>query len=73
MGKGKKVEAIDGVDSCKCDGCKRHQARFSFCDEHYEWFKFGLINKTGHKVMDFQKKHEHYSAYVEKQKTYKVA
>ena len=74
MSKSKKIEtAIEGVDSCKCAGCKKHQARFSFCDDHYEWFKFGLITKEGKKVMDFDKKLSHFEHYVEKQKTYKVA
>ena len=74
MGKGKKqVEEVVGVEGCKCAGCKKPQARFTFCGEHYEWFKFGLITKAGQKVPDFDKKIDHYTAHLEKMKTVKVA
>lgn len=75
MGKGKKPEvvAVGGAEACKCEGCKKPEARFTFCGEHYEWFKFGLITKLGKKVGDFDKKFEHFQAYQDKQKFYKVA
>jgi hypothetical protein len=74
MGKGKKPELeVVGAELCKCGGCKKTQARFSFCTEHYEWFKFGLISKAGARVSDFDKKFDHFTAYLEKQKHYKVA
>ena len=63
MGKNKKVEVVAGADLCKCSGCKKPEARFTFCGEHYEWFKFGLITKAGHKVSDFDKKWGHYEAH----------
>jgi hypothetical protein len=70
MGKGKKpVMEVVGAEGCKCGGCKKPQARFTFCDEHYEWFKFGLISKVGQKVPDFEKKYDHYVAYMARQKT----
>ena len=68
MSKGKKPEMVSsGVEVCKCDSCKKEQARFSFCGEHYEWFKFGLITKEGRKVMDFDKKFGHFTDYMAKQ------
>ncbi len=74
MGKGKKPEmTVVGAEHCKCNGCKKPESKFTFCDEHYEWFKFGLITKTGTRVSDFDKKQGHYMAHVERQKTYKVA
>lgn len=75
MGKGKKTEGMEVVGSshCKCEGCKKPEFRFTFCGEHYEWFKFGLITKQGKKVGDFERKHEHYQAYLDKQKIYKAA
>ena len=75
MGKGKKpeMEAVAGAEGCKCGGCKKPQSRFTFCSEHYEWFKFGLITKVGLKVADFDKKFDHYTAHLERMKTYKVA
>ena len=53
-----------GVDACKGQGCKKPQARCSFCDQHYEWFKFGLVNKEGKHVPDFDKKFDHRSMTV---------
>lgn len=74
MGKGKKPEAEGtGSESCKCEGCKRPQARFTFCSEHYEWFKFGLITKAGHRVVDFEKKFDHFTAHLERMKIQKAA
>ena len=74
MSKGKKPEQIaSGIDHCKCEGCKNTQSRFTFCDNHYEWFKFGLITKEGKKVGDFEKKWSHYEAYIERQKQYEAA
>lgn len=76
MGKGKKPEltvASSAVENCKSEGCKKPEAKFTFCAEHYEWFKFGLITKMGKKVGDFDKKIDHYHSYVAKQKSYKAA
>lgn len=74
MGKGKKPDVVvAGAEHCKCEGCKKPEARFTFCNEHYEWFKFGLITKMGKKVGDFDKKFDHFQSYQEKQKFYKVA
>ena len=74
MGKDKKPQITTSTfELCKCAGCKKTEARFTFCDEHYEWFKFGLIAKTGQKVSDFDKKFDHYMAYVAKQKSYQKA
>jgi hypothetical protein len=75
MGKDKKTEQVGMAfaQHCKCEGCKKTEAKFTFCNEHYEWFKFGLINKMGKKVPDFDKKFDHYQFFLEKQKAFKVA
>jgi len=74
MGKSKKDEVIvSGVEQCKCEGCKKPESQFTFCQDHYEWFKFGLITKHGKKVSDYDKKYEHFQSYQEKQRVYKVA
>lgn len=52
---------------CRGQGCKGKSDRFDFCAEHYEQFKFGLINKLGRQVPDFEKKWDHYEAYKAKQ------
>ncbi len=58
---------------CHSWGCKAHEKRFSFCEEHFEQFKFGLIKKTGEPVSDYEKKFEHYQAFQARQRAHKVA
>lgn len=41
---------------CKTEGCNKKSTRADFCEEHFEWFKAGLVNKEGKKVPDFDKK-----------------
>ena len=41
---------------CKAQGCNKKSDRMDFCNEHYEWFKFGLLTKMGEKPIDFDKK-----------------
>jgi len=55
--------AVTSEERCKSEGCKHAQARFTFCDQHYEWFKFGLVTKMGKKVSDFEKKFGHFQAH----------
>ena len=43
---------------CAVKECKKPPTLNSFCGEHYEWFKFGLITKLGEKPIDFDKKHQ---------------
>jgi hypothetical protein len=74
MSKAKKVDTtVVAEERCKSEGCKHAQARFTFCDEHYEWFKFGLITKVGKKVSDFEKKYTHYTAHFSKDTAKKAA
>jgi hypothetical protein len=65
MSKPKKPEGhgVAEINYCKCEGCKKTQARFTFCESHYDWFKFGLITKEGKKVSDFDKKWGHFEAH----------
>ena len=74
MSKIKKTETIVvAEDKCKADNCKSSQVRFTFCDEHYDWFKFGLINKSGKQVSDFEKKYGHFLSHETKTTHKKVA
>ena len=50
---------------CPVDGCGKKPERSAFCAEHFEWFKFGLINRKGEKPKDFDKK---YHSFMQKQK-----
>lgn len=71
-GKGK-PEAAVVVEKCIAHGCKDKEARFSFCTEHFDQYKFGLINKKGEPVSDYEKKLEHYQAYKLRVAAHKVA
>ncbi len=54
-------------------GCKHPAKRMEFCSEHYDWFKFGLIKKTGEPVSDFDKKLGHFQAHKSKKGSSRVA
>lgn len=43
---------------CAVDGCKSKPRRLHFCQEHFAWFKEGLITREGAKAKDFDKKHQ---------------
>lgn len=53
---------------CNATGCKQKDVRFSFCEEHFRQFKFGLITKSGAPAFDFEKKFEHYQRFLKAQK-----
>jgi hypothetical protein len=61
------------VESCIGEGCKTKVSLFGFCAEHYDQFKFGLINKKGKPVPDYEKKFDHYQAYKQSLGVRKVA
>lgn len=63
MGKKDKAPETTAKVHCTSEGCKSEGTRFAFCPEHFEQFKFGLINKHGKKVPDYEKKFDHYAAY----------
>lgn len=48
------------VDRCKAEGCKSKVARAGFCEEHFVWFKEGLVTADGHLAKDFEKKYQHF-------------
>ncbi|MBL7716905.1 MAG: hypothetical protein JNL01_15685 [Bdellovibrionales bacterium] len=63
---GGKAEKEVPAGMCRGEGCKGKSDRFDFCVEHYDQFKFGLINKHGRQVPDFEKKWDHYMAFKAK-------
>jgi hypothetical protein len=69
--KGKGNSPVPG--GCISWGCKAPASQFNFCGDHYDYFKFGLVKKTGEPVSDYEKKFGHYVAYKAKQKAKKVA
>lgn len=64
---------IPAPGGCYSWGCKAESNRFNFCNEHYDFFKFGLIKKSGEPVPDFEKKFEHYQEYLHRISVRKVA
>jgi len=62
----KDVETAVAIGACVAKGCKTKPSRFSFCEEHYDQYKFGLIRKTGELVPDHEKKLEHYLSFKQK-------
>lgn len=49
-----------GPTKCTAEGCNKKPSKAGFCEEHFEWFKAGLITKEGAKAADFEKKHYHF-------------
>jgi len=61
--KGQKPENnIIAISRCLAEDCAKKSQRADFCDEHFAWFKAGLINKKGEKVKDFERKLQHFTA-----------
>ena len=57
-------------DQCLAEGCQKKASRAGFCEEHYLWFKKGLITIQGKKAKDFDRKYE---LFREKQRIKKAA
>jgi len=51
---------------CTAQGCNKKAELMTFCHEHYDWFKFGLINKHGERPSDFDKKYLAYQKHHKK-------
>lgn len=47
---------VVALTRCSAEGCGKRADKQNFCNEHYEWFKFGLITKEGKRPSDFDKK-----------------
>lgn len=67
-GKDKKhgKEEASGFSPCKFKACKHNPSKFGFCGEHFDQYKFGLINKHGEYVPDYEKKIEQYEDFKKK-------
>jgi hypothetical protein len=44
----------------RCPVCKGKTHRAGFCNEHFMWFKEGLVNRKGEKPKDFDKKYQNF-------------
>jgi hypothetical protein len=45
------------ADKCTAEECKKKPERAGFCNEHYVWFKEGLMTIDGYRARDFDKKY----------------
>ncbi len=45
---------------CQSTGCKERPKRANFCNEHFIWYKEGLITTEGVRAKDFDKKYQHF-------------
>jgi hypothetical protein len=61
------VMALPGM--CMAEDCKARSAKASFCMEHFDWFKEGLITKEGRRPTDFEKKYFDYTRRLAKKKS----
>jgi hypothetical protein len=41
---------------CSAEACAKKPQVAGFCDEHFRWFKEGILTKDGKKPVDFDKK-----------------
>ncbi len=55
-----------GLDRCKVEGCKSKSTKAGFCDEHYTWFKEGLVTVGGQFAKDFDKKYQNFMKFKKK-------
>lgn len=44
------------VTACTAEGCKKKPEVAGYCEEHFVWFKEGMLTKDGKKPTDFDKK-----------------
>lgn len=51
------AKKVEGPVACVTEGCKKKSERAEFCNEHFLWFKAGLIKKDGTFPKDFDKKY----------------
>jgi hypothetical protein len=48
------------LSRCVSEGCGKKTERDTFCNEHFHWFKAGLINTKGKRPKDFDKKYRQF-------------
>jgi len=59
-GKPTAAPAVRVAARCKMAECKEKDRLMGFCEEHFIWFKYGLVNRQGEKPKDFDKKYQIY-------------
>lgn len=56
----KKDKSTHLPGGCIVKGCKHAPEKQSFCSEHFEHFKFGIVKVDGTLAMDAEKKLDHF-------------
>lgn len=49
---------VVSLSMCPVEKCGKKASRSEFCEEHFAWFKEGLIARNGAKPKDFDKKYQ---------------
>lgn len=49
---------VVGMTLCPVEKCGKKASRAEFCEEHFSWFKEGLVSRNGMKPKDFDKKYQ---------------
>lgn len=60
QGGGEATANVVAMSMCPVEKCGKRASRAEFCEEHFGWFKEGLINRGGEKPKDFDKKYQAY-------------
>lgn len=55
---GGKSGGDDAAAKCPVDGCAKTGVRINFCQEHFTWFKEGLVTRKGERPTDFDRKYQ---------------
>jgi hypothetical protein len=64
--KGGETGNVVSLNKCISQGCGKKADLLTFCHEHYDWYKFGLITKKGERPTDFDKKYIAYQRHHKK-------
>lgn len=51
---------VTAPERCPAESCGKKPQRMHFCEEHFNWFKAGLVNRMGERPSDFDKKYQSY-------------
>ncbi len=70
MSKKEAANVVSLPTQCTAEGCKKKPEVAGFCEEHFAWFKEGMLTKEGQKPTDFDKK---FVAYMKRKSKKKAA
>lgn len=68
MSKKEGANVVTLATACTAENCKKKPEVAGFCEEHFAWFKEGMLTKDGKKPTDFDKKFVSYMRRKSKKK-----